>query len=1134
MGSMILCRRTFLSILLTTLFYILVSSKDLKSVKLGLILPFRGNYSWSKPNTGPAIDIAIQTINANQSLLPDHELMLTWGDSKCSGTFGPLAAVDMYVQKSAHVFLGPCCDYSVAPVARFSPYWNIPIISAAALVVAFDDKHVYKLLTRISGSYEKAAEFILAVLSKWNWEHIAMLYYNHRPRDKATEGHTSCYFEMEAVFLKLTRRNTTKFEVWHKEFDSAHITDNSEYRELLEEASLHSRVIVLCANADSVRQIMLKAAELGFDNGEYVFFNIDLFSSKEESERPWFRAGDSDKLNAKAKKAYEALMTVTLRKPDSPEYHVFSDEVKRRAKKDYDNFNYGEDEVNSFVGAFHDAVILYALALNETLAAGYNITNGKEITNRMWNRTFEGITGTVSIDENGDRNADYSLLDLNPKTNKFEVVANYYGNKKQYEAVAGKSIHWAGNKNEPPRDTPECGFDGSGCPDDEPFPNFAIVIIVLGSLLIIVSVGAFFLYRHLRLEAELAEMSWRIKFEDIVMNERRSGLKRSGSRMSLTRRASAESHLSGDTIAICLSDMGNKQLFTKTGYYKATIVAIKRLEKEVEITKPLLLEIKKVKDLQNDHLVRFVGACIDPPHECIVTEYCPKGSLEDVLENEQLKLDWMFKYSLMQDVVRGMAYLHGSEIRSHGNLKTSNCVVDSRFVLKITDFGLHSLRDLPYSEDMHTYYSRQIWTAPEIMRLQSRPPEGTQKGDVYSFAIICQEIVYRQGAFYVANMDLSPEECVRKVKNGQKPYFRPTLEEDDISEALADMIRRCWNEDPVERPDFSQLRSTIRKLNKEGDSGNILDNLLLRMEQYANNLETLVEERTADYLEEKKKAEELLYLMLPKTIATQLIAGQVVQAETFTAVTIYFSDICGFTALSAASTPLQVVDLLNDLYTTFDSIIENFDVYKVETIGDAYMVVSGLPIRNGKLHAREVARMSLSLLSAVHCFKIRHRPEEKLKLRIGIHTGPCVAGVVGLKMPRYCLFGDTVNTASRMESNGLPLRIHVSPFTKEVLDTFGTFELELRGAVAMKGKGEVVTYWLNGEKNVDDPLLYYKNLKIARNNNSASPHGSLSGSQTLSAGQTEEALHRPLAHKDSNHISSVPEQSLLYTETTGL
>jgi guanylate cyclase len=125
-------------------------------------------------------------------------------------------------------------------------------------------------------------------------------------------------------------------------------------------------------------------------------------------------------------------------------------------------------------------------------------------------------------------------------------------------------------------------------------------------------------------------------------------------------------------------------------------------------------------------------------------------------------------------------------------------------------------------------------------------------------------------------------------------------------------------------------------------------------------------------------------------------------------------------------------------------------VYKVETIGDAYMVVSGLPERTDQ-HAGNIASMALELLRAVKTFKIGHRPSDQLKLRIGIHTGPVVAGVVGLAMPRYCLFGDTVNTASRMESNGQPLKIHISPTVNDELNRLGGYLTETRGEIEMKG-----------------------------------------------------------------------------------
>ena len=119
------------------------------------------------------------------------------------------------------------------------------------------------------------------------------------------------------------------------------------------------------------------------------------------------------------------------------------------------------------------------------------------------------------------------------------------------------------------------------------------------------------------------------------------------------------------------------------------------------------------------------------------------------------------------------------------------------------------------------------------------------------------------------------------------------------------------------------------------------------------------------------------------------------------------------------SNPLQVVALLNELYSLFDDKIAQFDAYKIETIGDAYMIASGVPTKNGNQHAKEIALLAVEMLAIVDTFKIQHLPTYKLRLRIGIHTGPCCTGVVGTKMPKYLLFGETVDVAQQMESNGM-------------------------------------------------------------------------------------------------------------------
>ena len=292
---------------------------------------------------------------------------------------------------------------------------------------------------------------------------------------------------------------------------------------------------------------------------------------------------------------------------------------------------------------------------------------------------------------------------------------------------------------------------------------------------------------------------------------------------------------------------------------------------------------------------------------------------------------------------------------------------------------------------------------------------------------------------------------------------------DDTPEEFKGVIRHCVCLNPAERPSAKAVQSLVFKANPDRHV-DIMDKVLRMMEVYANQLEDIVAQRTEELrierenLEvERQKLDTLVCKMLPKKIAERLKLGEHVEPEHFDCVTIYFSDIVGFTTIAGRSSAFEIVSLLNDLYSMFDEVLDQFDVYKVETIGDAYMVASGLPERNGDKHAGEISSMALHLLSATCSFKIRHLPEETLQLRCGIHSGPVAAGVVGLTMPRYCLFGDTVNTASRMESSGFALQVHMSSSTAKMLMKLNAgYQLRERGTIQVKGKGEMVTYFLVG------------------------------------------------------------------------
>ena len=218
---------------------------------------------------------------------------------------------------------------------------------------------------------------------------------------------------------------------------------------------------------------------------------------------------------------------------------------------------------------------------------------------------------------------------------------------------------------------------------------------------------------------------------------------------------------------------------------------------------------------------------------------------------------------------------------------------------------------------------------------------------------------------------------------------------------------------------------------------------------------------------EQKLAERLLLNVLPSSIAHRLKGRPEVATDRFAAaiadsfpeVTVLFADIVGFTKFSETLTAELLVAMLNDIFSRFDDIADHHGLEKIKTIGDSYMAAAGLPIPVGD-HPQRAALMALDMIEAMHRFNARSR--HQLSLRIGLATGPVVAGVIGQRKFVYDLWGDVVNTASRMESHSLPGRIQLSDATRQRLDD--SFQLESRGPIDVKGKGPLPTWFLNGHR----------------------------------------------------------------------
>lgn len=460
-------------------------------------------------------------------------------------------------------------------------------------------------------------------------------------------------------------------------------------------------------------------------------------------------------------------------------------------------------------------------------------------------------------------------------------------------------------------------------------------------------------------------------------------------------------------------------------------------------------------DMHNNNIVSTMGVCYGNGDEIlIVNEYMGQGSLYDLIHNKTFDMDVVLVLSLLKDVAAGMSYLHnrshpviGRNIRSHHLLLDNNyrCHIGTSF--HKPDRGGRAA----------------IWLAPEILRGEPI----TKCSDIYAFGMFMYELIYKSEPFNNEDISSILAEIVdTEADQPKRPKItrRPSLNL-ELENPLIDLMMACWSEDPKERP-------TIQIVNER----------------------LTVFKHEPVYKEAKRQNEQdrkILESGFPPYILDALRKGEPVPYREHSSVTVFFSDIVGFTTISSSLQPVDVMAMLNRLYRGFDELVIKHKLYKVETVADAFLAVGNMHIDQPD-HVTRVANFALEALEYALGVKIDEDKEDCLTVRVGLHTGSIVGSIVGspTSNPRFSLFGDAMNVGSRMETTSEPGRIQISEQTASILKTSHLSKRLRRraGSQFIKGKGYMITYWLASDLDLSQEL---RQKRLSKSSNTSEDYVSL-------------------------------------------
>ncbi|XP_055349780.1 atrial natriuretic peptide receptor 1-like [Paramacrobiotus metropolitanus] len=971
-------------------------------------------------NTVIGLDIAQKRLgsayNASQELVQFHYVILT--DTSIRDCYDAGANVqlvaDYYYRNvwddnNIMTMITPGCG-DAFDLAKLAREWNVLMIGTSMSYLELRSRRHYPTYISVSAMQSGViAQAVRTFALYYRWHALAALY--------DTQGLTSYFDAVE--FLKWEMQTKTwPLEVLPVPFNSS--AANFDPVTQLKGIRSRVRVIFLSLNASLVRTMMLAAKDLSMTNGEYVFLAGNVIISNLSGIVHW---KDNDEHDTSAREAYRSLFDIRFCPLGSSPTDAFL-----RYLTNITQFHYGvtyfplDNKPNEAVQNTYAVMEIYRQVIRERLAYGTGIADGAAVAGQFLNRTFHTSTGDVYLGSNGQSRSNMCLYDLDVNTGEFLVVLHYDARLERLSTVANITVDW-------PHGAPPPSFEFcSSCGN-----TTASLTWILAAVLSVVAVGCAVVFavitRRLMCSIDLRSEGWMI--DKSLLRAREHGMctglpeNRKGVPGILCTSPELDLHEDNPQPLIYRNQL-------------VDVATIKLAQCHPESKRALCLktreQLKTMKCLLHTNICQFFGAFIEGGFVYLVSEHCCRGSLENFLSTTSIQLEWELVESFVTDIMEGIWAIHHSPLRYHGSLTLSNCLLDSRLTVKISQLGYTRVAYQRFSSLAHvavkneSFLARALATTtfttfqPFIVDIQRMVNNNI---DLHAFGLVIEDIVAH------CQRDPGIEQRLRRLR--------------EIAGQCTTSLQTSHR----------QVRTELAEVCSGHQEGYLVQ-MVHRLQMRAQQLENAVQDRTYHLLKEKKTCETLLLEMLPRAIVSRLAYDLDIYPESFDDCTVYFSHLYGFNEFVSNSFPLAVFATLNEMFRRFDQVTNDYHVYKMETVGDCYMVVSGVPERNGTKHAREICAMALALVSVFEPLKAGNR----LDVMAGINSGACVAGIVGVKRPRYCLFGDTVNVAARLACHGHPGRIQVSVSTTGFIDVDEDFLFISRGYTLIKGRGGMLTSWL--------------------------------------------------------------------------